>query len=154
MSKFTPNKLNKFLLLKLPSAYISGVRVKEVNDNDALVTVKHRWINQNPFQSMYWVTQGMASELATGILVMKKIQESGQKISMLVLEQKGEFTKKAKGRIRFTCTEGEKIDEVIKRVVESGNSETITLCSEGFDEQNDKVSRFEYTWGIKLKQVN
>lgn len=151
MPKFTVSNLNKFLLYKLPSAYFSGVRVKSISENEAVATVKHRWINQNPFQSLYWATQGMASELATGVLVMKKIRESGHKISMLVRAQKGEFTKKATGRINFECTEGHLIDKAIQESLETGEGQTVTLTAEGIDGNGDSVSKFEYTWGIKVK---
>ena len=151
MAKYTVGNLNKFLLLKLPSAYLSGVRVKSFTENEAVATVKHRWINQNPFRSLYWATQGMASELATGILVMKKIQDSGRKISMLVRAQQGEFTKKATGRINFLCNEGQLIDQAIQRSIETGEGQTVTLTAKGIDEQGDQVSNFSYTWGIKVK---
>ena len=151
MPKYTVSNLNKFLLLKLPSAYFSGVRVKSIAENEAIATVKHRWINQNPFRSMYWATQGMASELATGILVMKKIRESGRKISMLVRAQQGEFPKKATGRINFNCAEGHLIDAAIQRSIDTGEGQTVTLTSKGVDEQGDVVSEFKYTWGIKVK---
>jgi hypothetical protein len=50
--------------------------------------------------------QGMAAELTTGALVMDKIQQSGKNISMLLLNNKASFTKKATGRITFTCNQG------------------------------------------------
>jgi hypothetical protein len=149
--KFTIKNLNKFLLIKLPSAYISVFRVKSINDKEAVATVKHRWINQNPFRSMYWATQGMASELATGILVMKEIAESGKKISMLVTQQKGIFTKKATGRINFICSDGHLIKEAIQKTIATGEGQTISMKAEGIDEQDDTVSVFEYEWSIKLK---
>ena len=93
--KFTPRKINIFLLFKLPAAYFTGVRVTEISNAESTVKVRFRWINQNPFKSMFWAVQGMASELTTGILVMKQIADSGKKISMLVTRQKGEFYKKA-----------------------------------------------------------
>ena len=151
MAKYTVGNLNKFLLFKLPSAYLSGVRVKSFGDNEAVATVKHRWINQNPFRSLYWATQGMASELATGILVMKKIKDSGRRISMLVRAQQGEFTKKATGRINFLCDEGHLIDQAIEQSIASGEGQTVTLTAKGIDEQGDQVSSFSYTWGIKVK---
>jgi len=151
MAKFTIRNLNTFLLFKLPSAYFSGVRVKSINDNEAVATVKHRWINQNPFKSLYWATQGMTSELATGILVMKAIQDSGKKVSMLVRHQQGTFTKKAVGRINFICKDGHLIDKAIQESIKTGEGQTVTMISEGFDEQGDSVSKFEYTWGIKVK---
>lgn len=148
---FTPRKLNLFLILKLPSAYFSGVRLKSIYEEEVVVTVRHRWINQNPFKSMYWATQGMASELTTGILVMKEIAATGKKFSMLVTEQKGTFTKKALGKITFSCKEGAKIKDAIVLAIKTGEGQTITLVSEGFDEVGDKVSLFEYVWSIKLK---
>jgi hypothetical protein len=141
-----------FLISKLPSAYISGVRMKSITDEKTVVTVRHRWINQNPFKSMYWAVQGMASELTTGMLVMKQISDSGKKISMLVTHQSGTFTKKARGRITFTCIDGPKIKEAIDKTIVSGEGETITLISEGVDESGESVSRFEYEWSVKAKK--
>ena len=148
---FTPRKLNLFLLFKLPSAYFSGVRLKTILKDEVEVIVRHRWINQNPFKSMYWATQGMASELTTGILVKKEIVESGHKFSMLVTEQKGIFTKKALGKITFTCKDGAKLKKTIDLAIKTGEGQTINLISDGFDEAGDKVSSFEYQWSIKLK---
>lgn len=151
MAKITKSNLNKFLLFKLPSAYISGVRVKSLTENEAVATVKHRWINQNPFKSMYWATQGMASELATGILVMQAIQKSGKRISMLVRSQKGEFTKKATGRIDFSCKDVALINDAIEKTIATGEGQTIVMTAEGINEKGESVSKFEYTWGIKAK---
>jgi hypothetical protein len=79
LMKILPSKLNTFLMLKLPSAWISGVRVKKISKSECEVGVKHRWINQNPFNSMYFAVQAMAAEMSTGALVMLHIKESGEK---------------------------------------------------------------------------
>ncbi|MFK7747904.1 MAG: DUF4442 domain-containing protein [Kordia sp.] len=150
--RLTPSKINKFVLFKLPSAYFSGVRLKEITREAATVTVKHRWINQNPFKSLYWATQGMASELATGVLVIQEIENAGEKISMLVRSQKGTFTKKATGRIRFICNDGLKVKAAIETAVKTGEGQSLTLYAEGFDESGESVSNFEYEWGIKLRK--
>ena len=50
MSQST-GKFNAFLFFKLPSAWWSGVRLKELSDQHAVATVKYRWANQNPFKS-------------------------------------------------------------------------------------------------------
>ena len=149
--KFTSRKLNLFLLTKLPSAYFSGVRLSSISDNEVIVKVKHRWINQNPFKSLYWATQGMASELTTGILVMKEIDACGKRISMLVTQQKGVFTKKARGKILFSCKDGNKIKGAIAKTIKTGEGQTITMTSSGIDEKGDVVSSFEYEWSIKAK---
>lgn len=151
MTKFSVKNLNRFLALKLPSAYISGIRVVELSDKKAIATVKHRWINQNPFRSLYWATQGMAAELVTGILMMKKIKDSGHKISMLVVKQEGTFHKKATGRINFSCEQGMAIDKIIDKAIQTKEGQSLAIKATGFDQENDMVSDFEFTWSIKLK---
>ena len=149
--KFTPTILNRFVLFKIPSAYFSGVRVKSITEDKISVYVRYQWINQNPFKSMYWATQGMASELATGILMMRKIYASGRNISMLVVGQKGEFLKKAKGKIVFDCLDDGKIQDAIEKAIKSGEGQNLSLMSYGVDESGDIVSRFEYQWSLKVK---
>ena len=151
MTKFSVSNLNRFLALKLPSAYFSGIRVTSISNSEAMASVRHKWINQNPFKSLYWATQGMAAELVTGLLVMKKIKESKKKISMLVVHQEGDFFKKATGQITFSCDQGNRIDEAIQRTLETGEGQTFLLQAEGFNEEYEKVSAFEFTWSIKVK---
>lgn len=149
--EFTPGKLNTFLLFKLPSAFISGVRVKQITTDQCVVSVKHRWINQNPFNSMYFAVQAMAAELSTGALVMYHIKRSGKKISMLVANNKGTFTKKAKGRITFTCTDGHLIAEAIANAIATGQGQTFWMKSVGVDEAGDAVSEMHFEWSVKAK---
>lgn len=149
--EFTPSKLNTFLFLKLPSAYWSGVRVKDITAISCTVTVKHRWVNQNPFNSMYFAVQAMAAELTTGALVMYHIKKSGKKISMLVANNKGNFTKKARGRITFTCNDGHLIEEAIAKAIATGEGQTFWMHSFGKDEAGDQVSHMEFEWSVKVK---
>lgn len=113
-------KTESIFTFKLPSAFICGVRVKTIDATECVVSVKHRWINQNPFQSMYFAVQAMGAELSTGALVMYHIQKSGKKISMLVANNKGNFTKKATGRITFSCNDGHLIEEAIQKTIATG----------------------------------
>lgn len=149
--KLTASNLNKFLFFKLPSAFICGVRVKTINETTCLATVKHRWINQNPFNSMYFAVQAMAAELTTGALVMLHIRESGKKISMLVANNKSNFTKKATGRITFTCNNGNLIKDAIQKTIETGEGQTFWMKSIGINEKGEQVSELDFEWSIRVK---
>lgn len=138
-------------MLKLPSAFLTGVRVKKISAETCVTSVKHRWINQNPFKSMFWAVQGMAAELSTGALVMAQIRESGAKVSMLVANNKATFTKKATGRITFTCNDGIAIQRAISATVHNGEGQTCWMKSEGVDEAGDVVSIFEFEWTVRKK---
>jgi len=152
--KITPRKLNSFLMLKLPSAWLCGVRVKEINNKQCIVKVRHKWINQNPFNSMYFAVQAMAAELSTGAMVIGQIQDSGKKISMLVAQNKAHFTKKATGKLEFTCKDGHLIEEAIKETIRTGEGQTFWMKSIGLNEEGVEVSIFEFEWTVRLKQKN
>lgn len=149
--KISASKLNTYLMFKLPSAYLCGVRTKYIDKNKCIVTVKHRWINQNPFNSMFWAVQGMAAELTTGALVMSKIMQSGKKISMLVAQNSGTFTKKATGRITFECIEGDLVDKAIENAIKTGEGQMVTLTSIGKNSEGVEVSTFKFEWTLKVK---
>ena len=149
--KFTPRKLNYFLAFKLPSAFLTGVRTKFIDTHKCVVVVKHRWINQNPFNSMFWAVQGMAAELATGALLMMKIKASNNSISMLVVNNKASFSKKAKGVITFSCTQGAVVDAAIEKAISTREGQRFFLTAAGVDQNGDEVSSFEFEWSVKLK---
>lgn len=144
-------KTNLFLMLKLPSAFICGVRLRAIDSQKAVVTVTHRWINQNPFNSMYFAVQSMASELSTGSLIIKKISESKVPINMLVTNHNGTFTKKATGKITFTCLDGEKIDTAIAQTLKDGEWQKVRLKSVGLNAEGVEVSQYEYEWSLRAK---
>ena len=149
--KITPKKINVFMLFKLPLAYVGGVRVKTVSEEESTVKITHKWINQNPFKSMFWAAQGMAAEMSTGVLVMKAIENSKEKVSMLVTHQEANFFKKATGTIVFRCAGGAEISEAIKKSKETQEGQVVILMSEGKNEDGVVVSNFSFEWSLKVK---
>jgi uncharacterized protein YhfF len=148
--RYTPNSINRFLLYKLPAAWLTGVRVSVINDLKCEVKVRFRWINQNPFRSMYWAVQGMAAELTTGMLVMKNIKESNSNISMLLVGNKSNYFKKATGKIKFVCDEGENAKELIN-LTKLNKTHKAWLKAKCVDESGDIVSEFYFEWSCKSR---
>jgi hypothetical protein len=151
MMTMNPRQINYFLLFKLPAAFFTGVRVKSIDRSSCSTTVRHRWINQNPFNSMFWAVQGMAAELSTGALVMQAIKQCGQPVSMLVLKNEASFYKKARGRITFSCDEGSKLTQVLDQALTSDEGIVCRLRSVGTDAQGDKVCEFYFDWTLKRR---
>ena len=132
-------------------AWIAGLRLRDFSNKLCQISVKHNFLTQNPFKSMFWAVQGMAAELSTGMLCIDKIQNSGHKVSMLVIEEKASFTKKAKGKILFTCNQGEEIDKILEEAIQTKEGRVLKLFSTGIDESGDEVSKFEFVWSFKVK---
>lgn len=141
----------KILWFKLPIAKIAGLKLHYFDSEKSQIAVKLGWLNQNPFKSMFWAVQGMAAELSTGILCMDKIKNSNEKISMLVVGMNANFTKKAVGKIIFTCDQGRELDEILSKAIETKEAQTLQMRSIGIDENGDQVSEFFFTWSFKVK---
>ena len=148
--KYIPNKINKWMLFKLPAAWLTGVRISSISDTKCEVKVRFKWINQNPYRSMFWAVQGMAAELTTGMLLTKSIQESNTNISMLLVANKSNFYKKAVGKIKFICDQGETAKELIN-LTKKNITHKAWLKAKGFDETGDMVSEFDFEWSCKKR---
>lgn len=148
--KYTPNQINKWMLFKLPAAWLTGVRILSISDAKCEVKVRFKWINQNPYRSMFWAVQGMAAELTTGMLLTKSIQESNTNISMLLVANKSNFYKKAVGKIKFICDQGETAKELIN-LTKKNITHKAWLKAKGFDETGDMVSEFDFEWSCKKR---
>ena len=150
--KITPSGINLYTFLKLPSAWWCGIRIIKITDQECQARVRLKWFNQNPFKSLFWAVQGMAAELTTGVLLMKEIQSSNQKISMLVINNKANFSKKARGKISFSCNASTIIDESFNQLIKSKEPQTFWLTSKGIDQDDNVVSIFEFEWTVHLKK--
>lgn len=149
--QLTPSKVNTFLFIKLPAAFLCGVRLKSLDQIKSCVSVKYRWINQNPFRSMYFAVQMMAAELSTGVIVLSKIRESGKNVSMLVASSHAVYHKRVVGRVFFICEDGELFDNTLRAAIDSGEGQTIKLRSVGTNEEGEVVSEMIFDWTVKLR---
>ena len=150
--KVTPTNFNFFMFFKLPSAWWSGVRLHSINETQCVVKLKHRWINQNPFRSIFWAVQGMAAEITTGAFLTREINLSGKNISMLVSNNTAKFTKKATGRIRFVCNKGLEIKKLIQKAIDTDEAQTLWIDSTGYNEDDIIVSHFSFEWSVKTRK--
>ena len=101
---------------------------------------------------MFWAVQGMAAELSTGAMVIDQIKHSGRKISMLVQNNNANFSKKATGKITFTCEDGHLIADAIQKTIETGEGQKFWMKSVGVNTDGVVVSTFNFEWTVRLKR--
>lgn len=141
-------KFSLFLLWKLPSAWMAGVRVVSMDARQCTTVVPYRWLSQNPFRSTYFACLAMAAEMSSGLLSMAY---TGPKVSMLVTGMEALFMKKAVTPTYFTCDAGEQIAEAIRMTMETGEPVAITVTVNGTNAERADIARFLITWSFKRK---
>lgn len=146
-----PIKLRLFLLLKLPAAFFSGVRIRDMNEHSCTVSVPYRWGTQNPFRSTYFACLAMAAELSTGALAMGLIFKRKPAVSMLIVKMESEYFKKATGRSFFVCEDGEAMKATVEKAIHDNEPQLFTAVSVGRNAAGEKVAEFRFTWSFRVK---
>lgn len=142
-----------FKLLKLPAAFFAGLRIRTLTESEAVVVVKHSWLNQNPFKSMYFAVQAMAAEMSTGLFAVGQTYKRNPPVSTLVTGIEAKFYKKATGIIAFKCTDGLSVAETIDACIADGEARTLICKSTGLNQQGEMVAEFFITWSFKSKRI-
>jgi hypothetical protein len=94
----------------------------------------------------------MAAEMSTGALAMANVYQRKPSASMLITSVDSKYYKKAIVKTVFICKEGLAIRQTIDTAYTSLSPQTITVKSEGFNQQNELVAEFWFTWSFKVKQ--
>lgn len=144
-------KLKLYFLKNLPSALWWGLQVVNADPDRCQVRIPFNWRTQNPFRSIYFAALAGAGELATGTLANMARLGLGD-ISMLVLEQRAEFLKKANTAVVFTCEQGPEVRQVVQEAVATGEPRTITMTATGENTRGEICCRVHITWTFKLRQ--
>lgn len=141
-----------FLLMKLPAAFFSGVRVRDIDENHCIVTIPYKWFSQNPFRSTYFACLSMAAEMSTGALAMAHLHKRNPAISMLVIKVESEYFKKATARTTFVCEDGDAMLKAIEETTLTGEGKTVRAKSIGKNKNGETVAAFYITWSFKAKK--
>ncbi len=144
-------RMRFFMLLNLPLGFLAGLKVISIERSRASVSIPYKYLNKNPFRSIYFAALSMAAELSTGVLAMAAVEEANKPIALLVLNMKADFKKKATGKIIFTCNEGNKIFNTAQKCLQSNEGQIVTISSIGLDKNGNEVASFEFSWTFKRR---
>jgi hypothetical protein len=147
-----PLKFRLYLLTSLPSAFFSGLRILEADEDHSIVTVPCKWFTRNPFRSTYFACLSMAAEMSTGVLAMAPIYKRNPPVSMLVVGMETIFTKKATGLTSFLCNDGAAIRAAIAKARSTGEAQIIKARAVGTSSSGEIVAEFSLTWSFKVKK--
>ena len=148
-----PLKYRMFLLSKLPSAYFSGVRIKEVDEKKCVTTVPFKWFSKNPFRSTYFASLAMAAEMSTGALALAYLYHRKPSVSMLLVKLEAEYFKKATDVTTFVCEDGELFQTAIETTIATGEAKTVKARSTGTNRAGEQVAEFFITWSFKARSI-
>lgn len=144
-------KLRLYFLKNLPTAWWWGLRLKHADEHSCSVTIPYNWRTKNPFRSIYFAALAGAGEFSTGAPASAAREGRGS-ISMLVVDQKMEFVKKANTVTTFTCDDVQKVLEVVEKASKTGEPQKCKMTSIGKNTSGETVAIFEIVWSFKKRK--
>jgi len=144
-------KFRLYLLFNLPMGWLAGMKIIDLTENYCITSVPFKWINKNPFKSVYFAVQSMAAELSTATSCMVAIQGHQPSIALIIVDMKGQFYKKATGKVFFTCLHQGQTYDTVAQALTSKKAQTLSLKTVGKMSDGTLVSEFTFTWSFKQR---
>lgn len=144
-----PIYLKLYFLRKLPLALAAGLRVEGLDRELCEVSVPYSWRTTNPFRSTYFAAQSMAAELSTGLLASVAARSAPRSVSMLIVDLRASFIKKATDMTVFRCSQGALLSEAVSQALQREEAVTREVATVGCMRNGVEVSRFSFTWSFK-----
>ncbi len=131
---------------------LSGMKIEALDESSCKVVLKDRpWIH-NPFGSVFWAVMGMAAELSTGALLYA--WASGSKVRFILVKVEAEYLKKVRGKSCYFCSSGQEVLRSIESLENPGDVQTVVLPVSAYDQNEQVVAKFLFTWSLKRPEPN
>lgn len=146
-----PLNFRLYTLTQVPLGFIAGMRIDALSEEECRASLPARWVNKNPFRSLYFAAQSMAAELSTAALAMLAIQGYRPSVAFIITNLRATFVKKATAKVTFTCTDGAKVLEAVQKAIQTGEAVAVEMETIGREPDGTEVSRFYFTWSFKQR---
>jgi len=119
--------LKLFGLLKVPMLGFLRPSVVEISETNCIVKIPLTRRSKNHLNSIYFGALAAGADCASGLMAMKFIKESGQKIDLVFKSFSAEFHKRAEGDTYFTNTQGGEIKALVEKCLVTGEREELAM---------------------------
>ena len=148
---FKKMKWNLFLLgkLKIPMLSYTGVKLIELNDNEAKVSIKLKRRTKNHLNSMYFGALVVGADVAGGIHAFYYAEKMNKKISFAFKGMNAQFLKRAETDCVFVSNDGKKVEAAILLSIKTQERVNETTKVIAYNLANEVVAEFEMIVSIK-----
>ncbi len=109
---------------------------------------------KNHLNSMYFGALAIGAELVIAAKAVQTIQEQRKRVDFVFKDFKGDFLKRAEGDTHFICDQGEAVEALIKKTIQTGEREEAKFTSYAIVPSKDateKIAQFELTLSVRYK---
>ena len=140
-----------FTASQVPAGAIAGMKLKSLDTESCETTLPYKFVNKNPFKSIYFAVQSMAAELSTASMALLAIQDKDPSVAFIIIDMEAKFHKKATGKVTFTCKDGSEVFDTVDESIKTSESRSVKMHTVGTMKDGTIVSEFWFTWSFKQR---
>jgi len=128
--------------------------ILELNEERCVIRLPLNWRTKNHLKSMYFGALCIGADVAGGLIAFELIRRSKQKVSFIFKDMNARFLKRAEGDVHFTNAEGAKIQDLVRRAIETGERQEATVrvtATVPSKLGNEPVAEFDLTLSLKRR---
>lgn len=136
----------------IPLIGFCAPRIETLNERELAVQIPLGWRTRNHLGSMYFGALAIGADLAGGLLVLDKGRRRQRKVHFAFKDVAGDFLRRPEAAVRFYCSAGETIDQMIEESLTQGQRinrpiEVIATCPS--ISGDEPMARFTLTLSLK-----
>jgi acyl-coenzyme A thioesterase PaaI-like protein len=142
-----------FGLTKVPFIFFVSPTVICLDEEKCIVKIALNRRTKNHLNSMYFGVLATGADIAGGLVAMKEIHDSKQKIALSFKDFHADFLKRAEGDVHFICTQVKEIKALVAEVISSKKRMNFPIVVNAIVPSIDSsiVATFTLTLSLKLK---
>lgn len=143
-----------FGIAKVPLIFFVRPSVIRLDDEQCIVKIPLIRRTKNHLNSMYFGVLATGADLAGGLVAMKEITASKQKVALSFKDFHAEFLKRAEGDVHFVCTQIPELKKFVAEVIASGERMNfpVNIVAIVPSVEPEPVAKFILTLSLKLKK--
>lgn len=137
-------------LVKIPIIGFVRPKLISVNSDEIVISISLRRRTKNHLNSMYFGALAVGADVAAGILAFYHSEIHKKNISLAFKGMNAQFLKRAESTIRFVCSEGKIVENMVMKSIHSGERQNESVTVYAVNEQNENVAIFEMIVSLKV----
>ncbi len=143
-----------FGLFKIPMIGFVGPKIIEFNEHRIIVKVPYKRRTLNHLKSVYLGALVVGADLVAGFHAFYMARERDLNISLVFKNFNAEFIKRPMSEVFFVCEEGQNVNAMIERSIESGERQTQDIYIKAYTnypEDPEHIANFTLGLSLKIK---
>ncbi|TXB66712.1 DUF4442 domain-containing protein [Vicingus serpentipes] len=140
--------LGKF---KIPMIGYTGLKLVEITETTTKVKIRLKRRTKNHLNSMYFGSLAIGADVAGGLHAFYFANKYGKTVSFAFKGMECEFLKRAESDCIFVSEDGKKVEDAIKKSIETEERINETTNVNVLNIENEVVAKFKLIVSVKCK---